>query len=1094
MDQPSYTINLKGINQDSSDSGETYSFALNATVENFSEEQSMPYLSNTPSNLLCYKVNENEMVIGQVSIHEWDKTILAVYNKVTSKQYLIEINYNFSNKGESDIITEECCNLSIVERLPQEKIKQTPICTSKVILETDCFKWSKDYKLKFVYKITDCTLNLYFNNCYDEDRFIYFDYDTNYNLKVNSDFLQNSGTICSPVYKTDINCGKTKWYPEIDYPCIDTSLVAGEKEKGVYSYLVAYCTSGGTPLTNFKALTLPYSIITKGQGIKVKFSNISKDTRYQYFLLIAVETVNNISTYHRKAVLSVEQTEWIDDSMGGPGISTQELFTQYPFYENSCDITISNDIMFKSGLTEFEKFNLQPIVNLIELEWVSTVLKEGDYKKPEIAQNYKSLLRDEVYAFAFQPISDNGEELPLFPIPGRKIKPSDEVLVENADNIVDLCDVNTVKRWQIYSTASREFRSTTSLSSLYKDCNPGALYEYGNFGYYSSTETYPFNPEVWDSTSVGGENLCGKPIRHFKTPDHCLSVHHSNASYDDVVYVFPIGVRLKNNINISALLDLAVTKDLISQKQRDRITGYKILRGNRAGNKSIVAKGIIYDVWKYSRVPEISNTFSNSCATNISEYYYPNYPYNDLNDDKLIASNNNHYKGKNLIANAQKFISNPSDPENKTRYTFHSPETHFTQPDLGNYIKVEAEVHGQTKGYFNISEDHAEYKLLGEKHYNLAKIFGQWISSTVTSPTEESLSGAATSMGQSVGTAVGSFFPGFSGVGGAVGGLIGGLIGTNVAKNTFSSIMFKNGIILSQTEKILNLFKLMGNYRQHQYQHQSVGKYNNITCFSLEGFKIRKLDTKEYIQEGKLTIQELSKSINFNNAYRESSVYLKTNLPLASTTISDNSRVLLSDNSGGPFTENVSYPSITGSPKTFRIRATEGRFRLVGVLCSPYLNAEGLLVDEEDLFKGQYGADAQGDFNSIGFFRPKFDIPNVLTASCRYTKVYARNTNITVGNEEIDYGDLEITLDSECTNACSDTVNATITFPCKCNQPTNNNISSFYASIKNRVDNQYGGIYDIEWLDVTPCVIPLPRTNILKTITAKKINCDFNIA
>jgi hypothetical protein len=1088
MEQPVYTVNTTGINQDTSDSGKSYSFALNATVENFSEEQSMPFLSNTPSNLLCYKVNPDEMVIGQISIHEWDKTILAVYNTITGKQYFVEIYYIYNSKGESDTIKEECCDLSIIERLPQEKIKQTPICTSRIILETDCFKWSKDYKLKFVYKITDCTLNLYFNNCYDEDRFIYFDYDTEYNLKVNSDFLENSGTVCLPIYKSSVDCGKTKWYPDITYPCIDTSIVSGEKEKGVYSYLVAYSTSGGTPLTNFKSLTFPYSITNKGQGIKVKFSEISKNTRYKYFLLVAVETVNNITTYHKKAVLSVEQTEWVDDSMGGSGISAQELFTQYPFYENSCDITISNDIMFKSGLTEFEKFNLQPIVNLIELEWVSTVLKEGDYKKPEIAQNFKSLLRDEVYTFAFQPVSDNGEELPLFPIPGRKILPSDRVIVTNPDSSIDDCDTNPVKRWEIYSTANRKFRSITSLESLYKNCNPGELYEYGDFGYYESTEKYPFVPEVWDSTKVGGENLCGQPIRHFKTPDHCISVHQSNATYNGIVYVFPIGIRLKSSTNISALLDLAVTNGYISQKQRERITGYKILRGNRAGNKSVIAKGIIYDVWKYKRTAEISDTFSNTCSTNINEYFYPNYPYNDLNDDKLIGSNNKHYEGKNLAVTPQKFITDQVDIDNKTRYTFHSPETHFTQPNLGDYVKVEAEVFGQAKGYFNISEEHAEYKILGEKHYNLAKIFGQWMASTITSPTEEALSGAAANLGKSVGTTVGSFFPGFDKLGGALGGLVGGLIGTNIAKNTLSSIVFKNSIILAQTEKILNLFKLMGNYRQHHYQHQSIGKYNNISCYSTEGNKIRKLDTKEYIQEGKLTIQEANKAINFNNAYRESSVYLKTNLPLPSTTVNDRSRVLISEGSG-PSTETVSYPSVNGVAKTFSIKATNGRFRIIGVLCTPYLNPEGLVVDEETLFLDHPDSDSQGDFNSEGL-RPDFDLDE--NVPCRYISIYPRNTNTTFGGDSVVLGDLEITQTSECPTLCTDTVDATVTYPCKCNEPTTRDISSFYVSLKNKVNNQYGGIYDIEWLDVTPCVIPIPKTGELKTVKAKKINCGFN--
>jgi hypothetical protein len=1072
MEQTSYTDNIKGLSQDTSNTGESYSFALNATVEHFSEEQPYPFLSNTPSNFLCHKLQANEIVIGQLSIHEWDKTILAVYNTVTKKKYLIEVSYKNISKGISDTIEEECCDISIIERLPQEKIKQSPICTSKVLIETDCFLWDENYSLKFVYKITDCTLNIYFNNCLDEDRFIYFDYDDEFNLNINEDFLINTGTECNPTY-TNLDCDKTRWYPSIDYPCISTTIVSGNKDKGAYTYLIAYCTSGGIPLTSFKSISQPFNIIGENQGIKIKIDNVSKNTRYKYFLLVAVETVKNITTYHKKAVLSVQQTEWIDSDMGGVNISSMELFSQYPFYEKSCDLTISNDILFKSGLSEFDKFNLQPIVNLMELEWVSVVLKEGDYKNPKIAQNYRSLLRDEVYTFGFQPISDNGEELPVFPFIGRAKTTIDSQLVPNPDKLKTNCNTDTLERWKVYNTATLTYKNPQKLSDIYNNCSLGTIYETGNFGYVESTELYPFVPEIWDSSQLGGENLCGKPIRHFKVPDHCITVHHSNADYDGQVYIFPIGVKIKDSTNISNLLDLAVTKGLISQAQRNRIVGYKLVRGNRAGNRSIVAKGLLYDVWKYNRASDKSDNFSNTCDTETKVYYYPNYPYNDLNDDKLIATNNFHYNGKNSTPTLLKF-----NGSSKSRFTFHSPDTHFTQPDLGDFLKLEAEVSGQAKGYFNISEEHAEYKLLGEKHYNLAKIFGQWMASTITTPTEAALSGTAASIGQSIGGAI----PGFSNLGGAIGGLIGGLVGTNIARNSFSNIIYKNSVILSQTEKILNLFKLMGKYKQHHYQHQSIGKYNNISCYNSENKKVTYLETKEYIQEGKLTIQEKTNAINFNNFDRESSVYLKTAESLPNTSTIDNSRVIISENTSMS-TEPNPYSNTQGRPNRFQVTATQGRFRIIGTLCNPY-KVGNEWITEETLFTNHPDADNQGDFNSTTILRPRFNLDEI--TDCRYVSLRPAPTRNLTGNHPVIEGDLSITVYEECSGTCTDVVDANITYACKCNVPTIRNISSFYGSIKNNIDNQYGSIYDIEWLDISNCITPIysvkpiNKTNLVK--------------
>jgi Cdc6-like AAA superfamily ATPase len=49
------------------------------------------------------------------------------------------------------------------------------------------------------------------------------------------------------------------------------------------------------------------------------------------------------------------------------------------------------------------------------------------------------------------------------------------------------------------------------------------------------------------------------------------------------------------------------------------IIGFKIIRGNRGTNKSVVAKGMLRNVNKYKKDEE--------------EYIYPNYPYNDTKAD-----------------------------------------------------------------------------------------------------------------------------------------------------------------------------------------------------------------------------------------------------------------------------------------------------------------------------------------------------------------------------------------------------------------------------------------------------------------------------
>jgi hypothetical protein len=67
----------------------------------------------------------------------------------------------------------------------------------------------------------------------------------------------------------------------------------------------------------------------------------------------------------------------------------------------------------------------------------------------------------------------------------------------------------------------------------------------------------------------------------------------------------------------------------LTAEQKNNIAAFKIVRGDRSTNKSIIAKGILRNVGKYNREG--------------TDYYYPNYPYNDLRPDPFINSSSNSY-------------------------------------------------------------------------------------------------------------------------------------------------------------------------------------------------------------------------------------------------------------------------------------------------------------------------------------------------------------------------------------------------------------------------------------------------------------------
>jgi hypothetical protein len=76
----------------------------------------------------------------------------------------------------------------------------------------------------------------------------------------------------------------------------------------------------------------------------------------------------------------------------------------------------------------------------------------------------------------------------------------------------------------------------------------------------------------------------------------------------------------------------------LTANQKADIIAYKIVRGDRSTNKSIVAKGMLRNVGKYTREDPTSPT--------ATYYYYPNYPYNDIKTDPFLLEQNNAYNSQ----------------------------------------------------------------------------------------------------------------------------------------------------------------------------------------------------------------------------------------------------------------------------------------------------------------------------------------------------------------------------------------------------------------------------------------------------------------
>ncbi len=399
------------------------------------------------------------------------------------------------------------------------------------------------------------------------------------------------------------------------------------------------------------------------------------------------------------------------------------------------------------------------------------------------------------------------------------------------------------------------------------DCNQ-PLYAHGDFQYWQSSLNYPSNPDVW------GE-LCGQPIRYTKFPANCTSHIHNNPdnlSFSNTNKIYPIGVKIDIN-EVKRILNNAVQEGLISEQEKLEIIGYNIKRANRRSNKSVVANGLIYDVFK---TPFLTSYGIPLFPT--QNQYFANFPYNDLSPNIYIRNS--------ASADPDNFLQHPNYPDNfNNRYVFHSPNTHFAQPFLGTEIKIQTIEYGVSRGQFLNVDKHSEYVLLKQTAYSIATGLA-----SAEAFLDLILALSSSNLGTSIGTNAGvTSVPSILLVGGLL-SAIGGFI---------------NGIFKYQQQWVDIITKL-GRFRNCAAFYTSKGNYSNFCCMNSPNDKfISSLDNIFYLNPHNTAFQENGEEIYFNNVRRESSVYLHLESgnflpPYSYCDTRDNSRVALPTSSNRP--------------------------------------------------------------------------------------------------------------------------------------------------------------------------------------------------
>lgn len=656
----------------------------------------------------------------------------------------------------------------------------------------------------------------------------------------------------------------------------------GSLAAGVYSFSIAYSTIDGQELTDYVDLSNPIPIFERtiteqteyvtSKSIKVRVEH--KTSIFNYYNLVVAENINEVTTYHLVGTYKIN-TDLSDEVVySGEYKSTFSSvlpLVRTPHYKHATIIEKQNDILMLASLTETPSYNFQLVANQINLEWETVTMPANgkwDYSNPEIAYFFRTYQRDEVYPFGIKFRLKNGKYTDVFHIPGRTITDDDKktpiAAGKDMFEIDDDCIITDrdLPQWKVYNTGKVIADSVPKTLKDYSEKQYAChipVKEFGSFSYWESIEKYPCNPEIWGP-------LADQPIRFHKFPDSFVTHIHDGKDLRDTDIknnnstseIYPIGVRVdegtfNNLLNTATIYDPLLKKDV---PLKDLVCGFELVRGSRVNNKSIIAKGLLYDVGLMALKDRDGNTERS--------YFYPNYPYNDLRPDPYLSDSVGWYdQGARGATTVDGFGYLWQDEfQYQDRFTFHSPDTHFQYPKIGTELKLETIEYGKVLGHFVPVTNHPEYKFINHG------VVDTFITSAALAAAYVTSTQATTTGGQ--------------------------VLTIDIANQ------------IAQTQLLLDLITKLIPYKNFAYQFNSVATYNNYQTVGRFGHSRRVIDLGYYADS---KIVNLNDTYPFHNRLRESSVYLKTTNKFRHNPgiVTDNSRYLITQEYSG---DDASNPTI----------------------------------------------------------------------------------------------------------------------------------------------------------------------------------------
>ena len=497
---------------------------------------------------------------------------------------------------------------------------------------------------------------------------------------------------CTPIYTNQLDCNKLLVDPNIVVPIIQAEVVPeGNLKNGTYQFAMAYSIKKER-ISDIYSFTNPVSVFSyhnsnATKGIKVNISGL--DTKeYDEFELFVGYTIDNFTSYKSLGFYNITQSSILISSIERPeynGIDQDEIFIKKPYYDKADWCEGNDQYLLWGGLSFPIEVNYQLQAMNIQSNYVIVEVPSNFYKTGNADVGYYG---DEVYAFGIQWLRSNGSYTDVYHIPGTT---ANSGVTYSGNDYLDVYESGATScypdgvppPYYVKNTAIRNGELSEVISGK---CDM-TIVASGVMAYWQSTLDYPDNDDMF------GSYKC-HPIRHHKFPNEAIEPR-----FHPLTSTLTTGTPGFIRIKAIKFSNIEHPKDINGNYLED-IVGYRILRSDRSGNRTVIARGYSTNM-RYFQEREDPNTFTSPSTDLI---LYPNYPYNDLGADPFLGD----YFASTVTVPKPDSVSGVSNYD----FTFYSPHGLIGKYAMGNEVIFETDELGYSYGSYKHVYEHPKFKLL----------------------------------------------------------------------------------------------------------------------------------------------------------------------------------------------------------------------------------------------------------------------------------------------------------------------------------------------------------------------------------------------